>query len=304
MALKEMRRLEPRRPDDAFQRAAKAGVRAFWLNEEQFRALQSTRPELVVTDERGVLAGQPRGSLLLHFAFDNKEAFLERFPEMFERLAAAVQPEEVPPGIFIRFADRPARPYVEPVLFAHLFSIEMDWLEMYIPELQPPAEAEPPSGYVIREAREDDAEALMQVEAAAFPRARWTAGALQQWIRAESPLRVAVAPAGEVAGYTGMRMPSSRAGVITDVAVAPDYRRGGLGRALTARALRDLHARGARSVSLSVASDNGAAIALYRSLGFRPGQGGVTYRRPADPAELARLREETKGTFVKFGGWR
>ncbi len=304
MALKERRRLEPRRPDDAFQRAAKAGVRAFWLNEEQFRALQSTRPELVVTDDRGVLAGQPRGSLLLHFAFDDKEAFLARFPEMFERLAAAVRPEEVPPGIFIRFADRPARPYVEPILFAHLFSIEMDWLEMYIPELQPPAEADLPPGYVLREAAEDDAESLVQVEAVAFPRGRWTAPALREWIGAESPLRLAVALDGSIAGYTGVRMPSSRAGVIADVAVAPDHRRRGLGRALTACALRELHARGARSVSLSVASDNGAAIALYRSFDFRPGQGGVTYRRPADPAELARLREATKGTFVKFGGWR
>lgn len=305
MAVREMRRLEPRRPDDPFQRAARAGLKAFWLNEGQFRRLQAERPDLVVEDARGILVGQPRGSLVLHFAFDDAEAFRDGFPAMFERLAARVRPEDAPPGIFIRFADRPMRPYVEPILVAQAFRVEMDWLEMYIPELAPPQPAEPPAGYGIRPARAEDAERVMAVAGAAFRRSQWTADALRRWIGEEAPLRVAVGPGSEVVGYVGLVLErGERDAVITDLAVHPDHRRRGLGRALIAVALGELHDRGARAVSLSVESENGGAIALCRGFGFKTGLGGVTYRRPTDPAELAQLLEKDRGTYVKFGGWR
>ncbi len=304
MAIKEMRRLEPRGREGPFERAQRAGLRAFWLTEDRFRRLQSERPELVVSEDRGLLAGEPRGSLLLHLAFDDFNTFKERFPEMFERLAAAVTLEVAPPGIFIRFADRPQRPYVEPILVAQAFRVEMEWLEMYVPELSAPEPVEPPAGLTFRPATAADAEALVALEAQCFPRGRWTVGALRRWIDEESPLWVATGPEGEITGYVGLRLASANAGVITDVAVHLGRRRHGLARALTVLALRELHRQGARSVSLTVGTENGPAIALYRSLGFKPGQGGVTYRRPTDPGELAPLLEKDRGTFVKFGDWR
>jgi len=51
---------------------------------------------------------------------------------------------------------------------------------------------------------------------------------------------------------------------IEEVAVLPDYRRAGVGRALVQFALQ----RGARSALLSVSEENRAARAMYRSLGF------------------------------------
>ena len=65
------------------------------------------------------------------------------------------------------------------------------------------------------------------------------------------------------------------------LAVDPAHRRGGIGRALVAEFLQTAGARGARSVFLEVAGDNGAALALYRGCGFREsGRRPNYYQRP------------------------
>lgn len=56
--------------------------------------------------------------------------------------------------------------------------------------------------------------------------------------------------------------------LIANVAVHPDFRQRGIGRALTARALEVIRDRGNRAAWLQVREDNEPAIALYRSLGF------------------------------------
>jgi ribosomal-protein-alanine N-acetyltransferase len=55
---------------------------------------------------------------------------------------------------------------------------------------------------------------------------------------------------------------------ILNLAVHPDARRGGTGRALVQRVLDDAAVHRAGSVSLEVRRDNQPAAALYRSLGF------------------------------------
>jgi ribosomal-protein-alanine N-acetyltransferase len=55
---------------------------------------------------------------------------------------------------------------------------------------------------------------------------------------------------------------------ILNLAVHPEIRRGGTGRALVQRVLDDAAASRATSVSLEVRPENEAGIALYRSLGF------------------------------------
>lgn len=57
--------------------------------------------------------------------------------------------------------------------------------------------------------------------------------------------------------------------VISNVAVLPDYRRQGIGRALMQAAVDDARAQGGRYVMLQVRHDNKGAKTLYESLGFR-----------------------------------
>jgi ribosomal protein S18 acetylase RimI-like enzyme len=58
-------------------------------------------------------------------------------------------------------------------------------------------------------------------------------------------------------------------GFITDVAVLAHYRRGGVARALLARAEQEARMRAKRFLGLYVSARNEGARVLYRSLGFR-----------------------------------
>ena len=55
---------------------------------------------------------------------------------------------------------------------------------------------------------------------------------------------------------------------ISNLTTVPEWRGRGLGRALLSAGVAELHARGARSVTLGVDSGAAASIALYRSAGF------------------------------------
>jgi ribosomal protein S18 acetylase RimI-like enzyme len=56
--------------------------------------------------------------------------------------------------------------------------------------------------------------------------------------------------------------------LIANVAVHPDYRRRGIGRALTEQGIAEARRRGAPAVWLQVRAENDPAVELYRSLGF------------------------------------
>jgi ribosomal-protein-alanine N-acetyltransferase len=68
-------------------------------------------------------------------------------------------------------------------------------------------------------------------------------------------------------GFVLGRVVADEAELLT-VAVAPELRRRGVGRALVTAFAADASARGATIAHLEVAEGNSAAIALYRGLGF------------------------------------
>ncbi|WP_303731113.1 GNAT family N-acetyltransferase [Paracoccus solventivorans] len=69
-------------------------------------------------------------------------------------------------------------------------------------------------------------------------------------------------------GFLLGRIAGDEAELLT-LAVAPEARGQGEGRALVRRFLKDCSARGAVAVFLEVAADNAAAIGLYRATGWR-----------------------------------
>ncbi len=71
----------------------------------------------------------------------------------------------------------------------------------------------------------------------------------------------------DVVGYAIVQVVVDEA-ELHQIAVAPDRRRGGVGRALIREVLREAWARGAARVFLEVARDNEPAVALYESEGF------------------------------------
>jgi ribosomal-protein-alanine N-acetyltransferase len=70
-----------------------------------------------------------------------------------------------------------------------------------------------------------------------------------------------------VCGYAGLAAGPDSGDVLT-LAVRPDARRRGVGRALLAHLLGEAARRQVREVLLEVRADNGPALGLYRSAGF------------------------------------
>ena len=71
--------------------------------------------------------------------------------------------------------------------------------------------------------------------------------------------------------------------LIANVATHPDYRRRGIGRALTERAMSQAWQRGAKELWLQVRDDNPTAIKIYQELGFIERARRTTYHMIPNP---------------------
>lgn len=114
--------------------------------------------------------------------------------------------------------------------------------------------------------------------------------ALRDFVYAESNhYLAALSEDGILLGYGGFSVAADEAEII-NVAVSPDARRCGIGRALTQRILDDACALGASVMYLEVRASNTAARALYTVLGFAEiGVRRGYYRAPREDAVLMRF---------------
>jgi ribosomal-protein-alanine acetyltransferase len=149
----------------------------------------------------------------------------------------------------------------------------------------------------IRRAVRADLGAMLRIEQASFADP-WTVDSLATALSLER-MRVLVAESGdegrkggdavaEVLGYVVALLVGSEA-EIADLAVSPDARRQGIGRALLAGALAELKAAAVRTVYLEVRESNRAARALYETNGFEAvGRRRGYYRSPVEDALVLR----------------
>ncbi|MEX1254431.1 MAG: N-acetyltransferase [Dehalococcoidia bacterium] len=306
--MKELKRLAPQATQDPFVKAQRGTLRSVTLSEEAFRILERERPELIVEEGEAVLIGQPRWQRIdVHYAFPERDAFARQFPELFGRLASAAGESDAPLGFRLRLVDRPSLPYIEPVLIALAFELSREWLEMELIELPDnrPSADEIAPGFVLREVRAQDAGEIVQLEELAFPDPSMTVEAVQDTLRSPALYRVLEELAtGTLAGSLLAEPRTRSTGHIGAIAVHPHYQRRGLGEAMLRWVLARFREQGLRRATLTVNTDNGAAIALYRKLGFTTGQIGVDYRRPIAEEEVQQVLDKHRGSVIKFGKWR
>ncbi len=299
--MKQLKRLDTT-PRDPYHRALKSRLRHIALSEEAFNELRRSHGDHVVIEDAGLLIAQPyQGAIALQYAFPDRDQFARHFPTMFSRLLPALTIEEAPMGIRLRHTDASSRPYVEPVLIAHAFEVMRDWIRMELAEL--PTGGSPDDhiadGFVLREARVDDAEAIVEVEAVAYSMSWLTPEVVRRSVDQGPLLRVLEDTSTRRAvGFLRLRTENPGEGYISDIALNPEYQRRGLGEAMMRWALAHFREDGLRSAALTVSTDNGPAIALYRKLGFTAGEAGLDYHRPIDEDEVRQVLEKNRASHI------
>jgi ribosomal-protein-alanine N-acetyltransferase len=151
----------------------------------------------------------------------------------------------------------------------------------------------------IRRATTADLGAMLRIEQASFSDP-WTVESLATAVSlermhvlvAESPVELDAEQGGDGAvhllGYVVALVVGPDA-EIADLAVAPEARRRGIGRALLQRALDELAAAGVRTLYLEVRESNQAARTLYDTHGFGcVGRRRGYYRQPLEDALVLR----------------
>jgi ribosomal protein S18 acetylase RimI-like enzyme len=255
-----------------------------------------------VVDGDAVLVAELRpGRVDLHYAFPDQASFVSRFPPMLERLTGLFDVAEASFGMFFRLTDRAQRPYVEPVLFEQAFEVSREWMRMELLELPSSGSTNEAvaRGFRLRPAQPEDAEAIVQLDVAAFPAPSATAETATSDIRSDPVWVLEDESSGRAMGFLHLHTRLAPTGYIADIALHPDYQRRGLGEAAMRWALAWFRGRGLRRAVLTVNTDNAPAIALYRKLGFAPGEIGLDYRRPVDEDEVRQVLEKRLGAHIR-----
>ena len=120
----------------------------------------------------------------------------------------------------------------------------------------------------IRQAKIYDVPAMARIERDSFG-SPWSAEEITKDVTAGGNVYVAVAEyGGEKAGYGEIRNVAGEA-QIYNIAIAPEFRRAGIGEALLRHMIAKAEEDGCVLVTLEVRGGNDAAMALYHKLGFR-----------------------------------
>lgn len=133
----------------------------------------------------------------------------------------------------------------------------------------------------------DHIDSIIEIENLCFS-LPWTRTALENQMNAKNCLFLAAVDGSKVLGYIGL-MTVLDEGYISNVAVAPQYRRCGIANALI-DALMERTKDSLAFMTLEVRESNAAAIALYKKHGFIPvGTRKNYYENPKENALLMTL---------------
>jgi ribosomal-protein-alanine N-acetyltransferase len=147
--------------------------------------------------------------------------------------------------------------------------------------------------YRIRSALPADAPVLVAIERRAFSDP-WSEASFREALASPWTFGLVADTGRGMAGYLIAREVAGT-GEVLNLAVAPEFRRRGVGGALLEAGLAALRRRKVDEVFLEVRESNISAQALYVGRGFRPvGQRAAYYRNPKEDALVLRLEMEQR----------
>lgn len=149
---------------------------------------------------------------------------------------------------------------------------------------------------VVRAAREEDLAAVLMLERGMVEAPHWTEAQYREILQQTTRCFFVAEMTGEIVGFAVGSAMMAVAAELESVAVRPDWRRAGVGRALCEAVIGWSRAQDAAEMELEVRAGGSGPIALYRSLGFlEVGRRPNYYRDPMEDAVLMRLDLEVSG---------
>ncbi|WP_342664582.1 ribosomal protein S18-alanine N-acetyltransferase [Humibacter albus] len=135
----------------------------------------------------------------------------------------------------------------------------------------------------LRVATEADLAAIMALETSVFVTDAWSTDLMRAELVSPHSYYLVAEREGAIVAYSGLRAVQGAADAdIQTIAVAPQARRLGVGRALMRAMLAEAARRGGSDVFLEVRADNPPAQTLYRDLGFEQIAVRPRYYQPDD----------------------
>ena len=303
----QFRRLDPLANAGPWQRATKRGIKSFTISQEQYDRLTERRPQLIDSEEGGVVLARPyRDFLEIHYAYEEVPAFRDHFKPMLKAVLSASSREEAPRGVVLAFRDRPNRPIAAQLFWEATLEESKHWIEVEfssVPEMDPPAN-ELEHGFTVHEASQADREAIATVESEATGFPRLTESGLDSLYESARWLYVVNDASSRAVAVVAMRRDGSW-GLIDEVFVLPEVR-DALREPLARWTLAFLRNNGGRRQRRRVNLEDDEELQMMRRLGYSPAETGVDYVRPVEDADIQEKVDERKshGTIIKFGSWR
>jgi len=139
----------------------------------------------------------------------------------------------------------------------------------------------------IRRMKKEDILQLAELEKLCFSDP-WSISAFEYELKNPLSVWLVAAEGDQVAGYVGSQTVIDESDMM-NIAVAPAYRRQGIGEKLIDALILQLTERGSHSLTLEVRASNAPAIALYDKHGFtQVGRRPNYYRNPKEDALILR----------------
>lgn len=300
MPVRQLRRLEIPTAQSFHARLSRESLSHAWGARETDRIPQD-HPELIVERGGNLLAALPGDPSRLVYSYEDDAAFVDLFPLMFEQLLPRLRKAYGADTARFRLTLGSSRSAVEPVLRKLVFSRQEPWLTF---RLDRRAVATPAiKGVTFRAGGAADVDAVVRIDREAFPNTPMPASAYRGRMANDNRLLLAAAD-DEIAGMALYSYDGDDEGYLSVLAVADAYRGRGIGPALTMRVAKWAFGQGASHLSLRTEERNGAAIKVYRRLGFKHTGSGNDYDRPTDPKVISAMKKAGEGTLIRFGGWR
>lgn len=121
---------------------------------------------------------------------------------------------------------------------------------------------------IIRPWKFEDILRISEMEQECFPQEPWSYKMLVSSFQTESFFGLVAEDGGEIAGYGGITVAADSADV-DNIAVAEQYRRGGVGTAILNGLCNLAASKGAKEIFLEVRVSNSAAMSMYLKCGFK-----------------------------------